>query len=83
MFKQLLSILEHKQRLQSIFLLVGVFVCAMLETLGVGAVVPFVLILFSPDEMMQNKYIRVIADIFKADSYIKMLIMMLSTFPVL
>ncbi len=74
MFKQLLSILERRQRLQSVFLLVGVFVRAMLETLGISAVIPFVVMLFSPEEMMTNHYVSSIAVWLKVDSYVELLI---------
>lgn len=73
LLKKLITILDKKQRLQSLFLLFGVFVCASLETLGVSAVIPFVLVLFSPETMLENDYIKKIADIFNATDYHKLL----------
>lgn len=74
MFKQLMAILEKKQRVQCVFLLVGVFVCAMMETLGIGAVVPFVLVLLSPEETMQNEIVKYISDLFGVTTYMQLLI---------
>lgn len=74
MFKQLMEILERKQRLQCIFLLFGVFVCAMLETLGVGAVIPFVLVMFDPEGLLENKYGKIIAEFFNISTYHQLLI---------
>ena len=72
--RKLYVIFEKKQRLQSIFLFVGVFVCAMLETLGVSAIIPFVLVLFSPDEMLENKYVKLISDMFGVSNYHRLLL---------
>lgn len=74
MFKQLFEILEKRQRLQCVFLLLGVFVCATLETLGVSAVIPFVLVMFNSEELLENKYVKIISDIFKISSYRDLLI---------
>ena len=74
MFKQLMFILQKRHRLQSIFLLLGVFVCAMLETIGVGAVIPFVLVMFSPNDMLENKYIKILANVFKVTNGRELLI---------
>ena len=73
MFKQLMEILEKKQRLQCILLLVGVFVCAMLETLGVSAVIPFVLVMFNPESLLENKYGAIVADMFQVSTYKQLL----------
>ncbi len=75
MFRQLMAILARKQRRQCMLLLFGVFVCAMLETLGVGAVIPFVLVLFSPEEMMENRYIKMLSDMFGVQTYLGLLIL--------
>lgn len=48
--------------MQCIFILFGVFVCAMLETLGVSAIIPFVLVMFNPDSLLENKYGKIISD---------------------
>jgi len=75
MFKQLMSILEKKQRRQCIVLLVGVFIGAMMETLGIGVIVPFILVLLSPEDMMQNAIIKKISDFFGIGSYLHLLVL--------
>lgn len=74
MFKQLMEILEKRQRLQCIFLLLGVFVCATLETLGVSAVIPFVLVMFNSEELLENKYVKIISDVLGITTYRELLI---------
>ena len=74
MFKQLMCILDKGHRIKCIFLLVGIFICAFLETLGVSAIIPFILVLFSPDEMMENKYIVLLSDTLHITSYQQLLI---------
>lgn len=73
LFKKLWTILEKKQRFQSLGLLVGVFVCATLETIGVSAIIPFVLVLFSPQTMLENKYIKIMSDMFNITDYYQLL----------
>lgn len=70
-----MAILEKKQRRQCVLLLFGVFICAMLETLGVSAVIPFVLVLFSPEGMMDNKYIKIISEMFGVQTYFGLLVL--------
>lgn len=73
MFKQLMTIMERKHRFQSIIILVGAFVCATLETLGVSSILPFILILLSPDEMMNNQYVKILADFLRITDYYSLL----------
>lgn len=73
MFKQLMGILERKHCLQCVFLLMGVFVCALLETLGVSAVIPFVLVMFNPNALLENKYGKLIAYYFDIVTYKQLL----------
>ncbi len=75
MLRQLMSILDKKQRIQCVFLLFGVFICAMLETLGVSSIIPFILVLFSPDQMMENKYVKMVSGFFGITTYLRLLIL--------
>lgn len=52
MFRQLIYILDRKQQQKSVLLLALFFVSALLETLGVSVVIPFIIALMSPDELM-------------------------------
>lgn len=74
MLKQMKEILNKKQKAQCLILLVGVFVCAMLETLGVSAIIPFVVVMFSREGLMQNQYVKLISDILDISTYQELLI---------
>ena len=74
MFRQLITILQRRHRVYSFFLLLGAFVCALLETVGVGAVIPFALVMFSKDKMLDNKYIRIVAELFNVSTGHQLLI---------
>lgn len=74
MLKQLNEMLNKRQKYQCLFLLFGVFICAFLETLGVSAVIPFVLVMFSKEEMLENEYVRRISDIFGVTTYFQLLV---------
>lgn len=74
MFKQVMTVINKKHKAQCIFLLFGAFVCAFLETLGVGAIVPFVLVMFSAEEMMTNQYVVMISKVFHIENYHQLLI---------
>lgn len=57
MSKQLIFILNKRQRRQGGLLLLLFCISALLETLGVGVIVPFIMALMSPDALMENKII--------------------------
>ncbi|MBD5468183.1 MAG: ABC transporter ATP-binding protein [Lachnospiraceae bacterium] len=73
MYRQLMFILTKKQKKQCVLLFLLLIVTATLETLGVSVVIPFILALLSPDELMKNQYIRMVMGWFSIDSYIGML----------
>lgn len=65
MFEYLLQILDRRQKKQGIllfFLLLGV---SLLEMLGVGVIIPFVIAMLEPDVLMQNKYVKDVAAILR------------------
>lgn len=74
MIGKLREILQPKHKRQCLFLMLGVFVCAMLETLGVGAIIPFIVVMFSKDALLENEYVSVIASTFHIDSYFSLLL---------
>ncbi len=57
-------ILDKKQRQKSILLLVLFIISALLETLGVSAVIPFIIALMSPDALMEYTFVTKIAEWF-------------------
>ena len=62
MLKQLMSILNEKQKRQAIGIALMSMISALLETLGISVVIPFVLAMLEPESLMNNKYVRIIID---------------------
>lgn len=60
MLVQLLNILNRKQKLQAFGLIFNFMFVAIMETLGISVIVPFVIALLQPQQLMQNKYIEII-----------------------
>ena len=58
MYKQLLAILNRKQRRQAVFVAVMAIFSALLETMGVSVVLPFILAMLQPEQLMENQYIK-------------------------
>ncbi|MCM1103018.1 MAG: ABC transporter ATP-binding protein/permease [Clostridium sp.] len=58
MFRQLFYILNGKQRRRSVLLLLLFLITALLETLGVSAVIPFIIALMSPESLMQYPIVQ-------------------------
>lgn len=61
MLRQLHFILDKRQRRQSVLLLLLFWVSAVLEILGVGVIIPFIMALMSPDTLMSNKIVEKLA----------------------
>lgn len=57
MFKQLMAILNHKQKGQAIIIAIMAIISALFETMGVSVVIPFVIAMFQPEQLMDNKYV--------------------------
>lgn len=58
LFSQLMHILNRKQQRQFGLLIVGTIFVGLLEVLGVSAIIPFVLVMLSPDQFMSNSYVQ-------------------------
>lgn len=58
MYKQLVAILNKKQRRQAIVVAIMAIFSALFETLGVSVVLPFVLAMLQPEQLMENQYIK-------------------------
>ncbi len=57
MFKQLMAILNNKQKRQAIIVAFMAIFSALLETMGVSVVIPFILAMLQPEQLIENKYI--------------------------
>lgn len=55
--KEVLRILNSRQRVLGLFVLIASFIGALLETLGVSAVTPLVSVLLQPEVLMQNEIV--------------------------
>lgn len=64
MLKQMNYILDRNQKRGAVYLLLVIMISAVLELLGVTAILPFVEAAISPEKMLQNQYIVKIAPIF-------------------
>lgn len=58
MFKQLMAILNNKQKRRAIIVAFMAIFSALLETMGVSVVIPFILAMLQPEQLMGNRYIK-------------------------
>lgn len=75
MFQQLIYILDRKQQQKSVLLLALFFVSALLETLGVSVVIPFIVALTSPDTLMEYAIVRNISGKFGVETEKELLLL--------
>ncbi|MDD3263248.1 MAG: ABC transporter ATP-binding protein [Candidatus Absconditabacteria bacterium] len=76
MLKQVNYILDKKTKKASIFVFVNILIAAVLETIGVSAIIPFIQAMITPDVIMNNKYIAVFIESFHITSNVGLLIML-------
>lgn len=69
MFGKLVQILNRKQRRDGIILFFLLMIVSMLEMLGVGVIVPFIITMLEPEKIMTNQYIVPIIDLFQITDY--------------
>ncbi len=69
MIKKIRYIFDRKQKIQLLVLGIMIFIGGFLETLGVGAMMPVVMVLITPDELMkyigQYAFLQEICDFFR------------------
>jgi ABC-type multidrug transport system fused ATPase/permease subunit len=75
--KKLRYILDRKQKLNICALGVMVFIGGVLETLGVSALIPVVLVLVSPESAMENKYFKLAMQLFHTEDVQSFIIILL------
>ncbi len=63
MINQVNYILSRKQKIQFVGLLFLGIGCALMQTLGVSAILPFIQAILTPQEIMQNRYIKPILEV--------------------
>lgn len=75
LFSQLMHILNKKQKRQFLLLILGTVVVGMFEVLGVSAIIPFILVMLSPEKFMQNQYIHCLTGILGISEYSQVLLL--------
>ncbi len=73
--KKLNTILSGKQKALAAVVLCCSIIAAALEALGVSVIVPLINALISPEELLKNRYIAAVADIFDVYEYERLVIM--------
>lgn len=71
MFDKLVKILNRKQRIQGIILFFLLMITSILEMLGVSVIIPFIIAMLQPEEIMQNQYVAPLIEIFHITDYRK------------
>ena len=66
-YNKLMYILNTEQKRYGLFLLAMSFVGALLETIGVSAIVPLIQVLMTPEQILEKKWIGNIFDFFNID----------------
>lgn len=74
MFRQLMFILNHRQKEHFLFLAIGSVFVGLLETLGVSIIIPYIMVMLSPDEFMQNQYVKILINIMGITEYFQLLL---------
>lgn len=74
MFRQLMFILNRRQKKRFAGLVSGSILAAMLETLGISVIIPFILVMLSPDEFLQNQYVQIFVNILGLTEYLQVLL---------
>lgn len=69
MFGKLVHILNKKQRRDGIILFFLLMVVSLLEMLGVGVIVPFIITMLEPEKIMTNQYIAPVIALFQITDY--------------
>ncbi|MBD5491546.1 MAG: ABC transporter ATP-binding protein [Lachnospiraceae bacterium] len=66
-YNKLMYILNTEQKRYGLFLLAMSFVGALLETIGVSAIVPLIQVLMTPEQILEKKWLGNIFDFFNID----------------
>ena len=75
LFGQLMHILNRKQKRQFILLILGTVVVGVFEVLGVSVIIPFILVMISPEEFMKNQYVQYLTGILGISEYRQVLLL--------
>lgn len=68
LFHKLIFFLNTKQKIGTVFLTIMIFIGALLETLGVSAIIPVVQLMMAPDSIQDKEYIVLLSEFFGLES---------------
>ncbi len=66
--KEFLGILSGKFKVRFVLNFIAILGASLLETLSVSLLLPFVQAILSPEKLMQNKYVKILVDLFNIQS---------------
>jgi len=75
MIHQLYVILDHRQRLKIVFVFFILLIGSGFELLGVSAILPFIQVLITPEELMKEEYIVFLTKLFGINNNSEMILM--------
>lgn len=64
MYRQICYILNSRQKKRLLIMFLSILIGALLETLGVSSVLPFIQAISSPDKFIQNEYVKMFMRMF-------------------
>lgn len=75
MYKQLIRILNRKQKKKGMVLILLLMFVSLLEMLGISVVIPFIVAMLDPETLSQNKYVAWIMHFFRLNNYNNLLLL--------
>lgn len=76
MLNQVNYLLDQKTKRASIFVFINILIAAMLETLGVSAIIPFIQAMINPEQIASNKYIKIFIQLLSIDNNFELLVVL-------
>ncbi len=67
--KKLNILLNRRQKIQSINVLLWMFISSVFELLGISIMLPFINALLSPEKLMENRYVTLLVEYLGVQSY--------------
>lgn len=66
--KQFLGILSKKFKIRFVLNFIAILIASLLETFSISLLLPFVQAILNPEKLMQNKYVKILVDLFNIKS---------------
>lgn len=75
MYKQLICILNRKQKRKGMVLILLLIFVSLLEMLGISVVIPFIVAMLDPETLLQNKYVAWVMHFLRLNNYNNLLLL--------